>query len=162
MAQKTKRKRRATLRGWWKTLPFLICPVLLFMTFANLEASRLRNQYHRIELVDKEQALRKDISQLQDLDREMNRIEIMDEKAPNWELRDPDPDQIVIVPSDSISKSIDEIHAYQSGIQQERLPTRTVLLHVTYEDNILAEASGADELLNTDRERMAYEARKTD
>jgi len=60
MAQKSKRKRRATLRGWWKVLPFMVCPTILLMTFARWEAGRLQNQYRRGEQLEAIRELRKE------------------------------------------------------------------------------------------------------
>ncbi|MFP6616632.1 MAG: hypothetical protein VCB26_09520 [Candidatus Hydrogenedentota bacterium] len=138
MAQKSKRKRRASLRGWWNVLPFLASPTLLLMTFAHWEAGRLQNQYQRSERLGVIQDLRKEIDYLYDQDRELNRIEVMDKKAPGWGLGEPDPDQVVIVSRDEIEKTLSGIEAYRRDYREAELGTRTVLLHVTYEDELLA------------------------
>ena len=162
MAQKSKGKRRATLRGWWKVLPYLACPIMLLMTFAHWEAGRLQNQYRRIELLKTVQELMKEIGYLRDHDRDLNRIAVMDKKAPGWGLGEPDPDQIVVVPASEVERSLSRIRAYQRDYRVAELPTRTVLLHVSYADEILAEDTGARKFLPSDTERMAYEAKETD
>lgn len=162
MAQKTKRIRRATLRGWWKVLPYLACPTILLMTFAYWEAERLQNQYRRIDLVNTMQELRKEIEYLHDNNRDLTRIEVMDEKAPTWALVEPDPDQIVIVPSGEVEKALSEIQVYRADSVTARLPTRTVLMHLDYAEEVAVELLDPVEHFEAERARMAYEVEETD
>lgn len=157
MAQKTKRSRRTTLRGWWKTLPYLLFPITVFMTFAYWEAGRLQNEYNRINRVQTIQELKKEIAQLRDHDRTLNRIEAMDEKAPNWQLVEPDPDQIVVVPASIIRETLDSLDTVEASAVQEELPTRAVLLHISYEDEVTEATPTANEPSSTSREHVAYE-----
>jgi hypothetical protein len=162
MAQKSKRKRRATLRGWWKVLPFMVCPTILLMTFARWEAGRLQNQYRRGEQLEAIRELRKEIGYLRDQDRELNRISVMDRKAPGWGLGEPDPDQVVVVSGDEIENAVSRIEAYRRDYRMADLPTRTVLLHVSYEDEILTEDADVIRPEVKDWEQAAHEAQETD
>ena len=162
MAQKLTRKRRATLRGWWKVLPFLLCPSMMLMTFAHWEAGRLQNQYLRIELLGQEQELRKEIGNLLDHNREKNRIGDMVKKAPGWGLREPDPDQIVVVSPEEVEAGLEWIAKHRESILVAKLPTRAVMLNLSYEDEQLAENSESLENESLGPEYVANETPESD
>jgi len=157
MAQKSKRKRQATLRNWWMPLPFLIFPTLLFMTFAHWEALRLQNQYRRIELVTTERELRAEIGQLQDYDRVLNGIKVTEKKAAKKEWKRPGPNQLVVVRNDITVKSLENIRAFRLTFPKRGVPTRSVLLHVSYQDAVVANQTDMNSDLESQRERMAYD-----
>ena len=132
MAKTVKRTRRASLRGWWKMLPFLIGPAALLMTFAHWETQRLRNQYDKIDRMRRIEVLTKSIERLRDAERDRTRLELLDEQAPKLELREPNPNQIVIVPPIAIEESLDRIAQYAPPAASAPEPTRDVVVRIEY------------------------------
>lgn len=132
MAKTGKRNRRASLRGWWKVLPFLIGPAALLMTFAHWETQRLRNQYDRIEGLNRIQELTKEINQLRDAERDKTRLELLDEQAPKLELREPDPNQVVIVPPIAVEESLAALAQYTPPEEEPPGPARDVVVRIEY------------------------------
>jgi hypothetical protein len=133
MANKVKRNRRASLRGWWHVLPFLLGPIALLLTFAHWETERLHNQYERIDRMRTIDTLSKEIKQLRDSDRSLTRIELMDEKAPTWQLREPDPNQIIIVPPIAIEQALDRLAEHRPEAEAVEDDARNVLVRIEYE-----------------------------
>ncbi len=141
MAQHKKRIRRATLRGWWKNIPFLALPMGVLMSFAFLETSRLQNQYDKSDLTVYIGQLKKDIESLRANDRDLTRIEVMDSQASLLQLRDPDPNQVIPLSPMAVETGYAKVKTHQSQYRVATLPTRTVVLHVEYEDEF-AQAGG--------------------
>ena len=133
MAQKQKRIRRATLRGWWKNVPFIVLPLGLFMSFAYLETARLQNQYEQSEVISYINLLTRELDHLRANNRELTNMERMDDKSGLHQLRAPDPNQVIPLSSVAVESAYAKVKTY--GLHQTTpvLPTRTVMLHVSYE-----------------------------
>lgn len=134
MAQQTKRIRRATLRGWWRNLPFLLLPMGVFMSFAYLETARLQNQYKQSDVTRYIQQLTKEIENLRANNRELTRIEVMDQQSASWQLREPDPNQMIPLSPIAVETAYAKVNAFSNQYYVAELPTRTVMLHVDYEN----------------------------
>jgi len=92
-----RRRRRASLRGWWRVLPFVAGAGLLFLMFSWLNTHLLRNEYRSIELTAEIQRVKERIAELRGERFELGRLERMDEYAPKQELKEPRPGQVQIV-----------------------------------------------------------------
>lgn len=132
MAKTVKRNRRASMRGWWKVLPFVLGPASLLMTFAHWETQRLRNQYDRIDRLRTIQELTKEIEQLRSSERARASLEVLSEKAPKLEMRERDPEQVVIVPPIAVEEALASLAQYSPPGQTPPDPTRDVVVRIEY------------------------------
>lgn len=97
MRNTPRRDQRATLRGWWKWLPFLIVPFSLVMFEARLHARILANQYEANSLTTKLDEIEGKIDGLQDDQHGLTRLDRIASQAPELELVEPRPGQVVMV-----------------------------------------------------------------
>lgn len=135
MEPKKKRMQRVTLHGWWKNIPFLVLPVGLLMSFAYLENSLLQNQYEQSEVTRYLQGLSKEIDYLRANDRSLTRIEVMEGQSSNWKLREPDPHQVISLAPIAVETAYAKLSQHRSEHSVAQLPTRTMMLHVDYENS---------------------------
>lgn len=121
-----KRPRKASLRGWWHALPFLLSAFAVFFLFTWLEAQRLKNEYRANALVSEIWEVRARIQKLQEQSHYLNRMERMDRQAPSLELIEANPDQIVLVRAGE-----ERVHTPKTNVKDARArtarPTRTVI-----------------------------------
>ncbi len=127
MAARKRKIRRATLRGWWKPLPFLLLPFCVLFAFASLEGRRLQTEYDIIDLITKIRAVNLEIGILRDERRELNRIELLDERAPSLNLVEPDPEQRVVLPKETIRAALRVVQDYSGTVLYRSGQPRTVL-----------------------------------
>lgn len=97
MAKKRRRKRRATLKGWWRGLPLILLGFGLYFSFTWLETQRLRNEYRANELTREIRRVKVDIEKLHVQRQHLNRMDRLDEKAPELNLKVARPDQKVVI-----------------------------------------------------------------
>ena len=92
-----RRRRRVSLRGSLRLLPFLILPfaVLFFETW--LHTQTLRNGYETTRLQQEIKATQERLNQLEDRIASLNRMEIIEATAPELGLVEPDPDKVHII-----------------------------------------------------------------
>lgn len=133
MAKKVRRKRRASLHGWWKVLPFLLGPMMLFMTFAYWESGRVRNQFAANDRKSMIKEIRKEIEDLQVTNHELASIKKMARRAPTMDLQLPTSDQLVVVPPIAIERSLADKATFLPAHAASSLPGRSVLIRIEYE-----------------------------
>ena len=97
MRNTSRRDQRATLRGWWKWLPFLVVPFSLVMFEARLHARILANQYEANALRTKLGEIEGKIDVLQDDQHGLTRLDHIASQAPELELVEPRPGHVVVV-----------------------------------------------------------------
>ncbi|PCJ60075.1 MAG: hypothetical protein COA73_08580 [Candidatus Hydrogenedentota bacterium] len=131
MAVRKRKIRRATLRGWWKPLPFLLLPFCTLFLFAALEGRRLQTEYDIIKLITQIRAINIDIAHLKDERRELNRIELMDEQAPSLDLIEPNPEQRKIISEAVVRKAMKIVESHTESAISAPAPQRTVLYDLT-------------------------------
>ena len=74
-------RRQATLKGWWKALPFLLIPFGAFLTETWLHTEILTNGYRDWDLIGEIRVLKENIVQLEaDLSRKTN-VGTIDQQA---------------------------------------------------------------------------------
>ncbi len=127
-------QQRKKLIGWWKNIPFIVLPMALFMSFAYLETSRLHFQYKETDIRSYIQELEKDIANLNGQEQDGTRIGKMEDQSSEHGLHPPEPDQVVTFERIDIDSAYAKVMAYQTHSIKASLPTRTVLLHVDYEE----------------------------
>lgn len=94
---KSRRHRKVSLRGWWRVLPFLLLPFLVFSYQAWLHTEILANQYEAndlIVLIREAEAANQDLSGAM---QELEGIKRIDAKAPDLGLVEPNPGQRVLI-----------------------------------------------------------------
>ena len=133
MGKKTGRKRRASLHGWWKVLPFLLGPMVLFMTFAYWESARIRNQFATNDRKTMIEEIRKEIEDLQVTNHELASIKRMARRAPSMDLQLPTSDQLVVVPPIAIERSLADKATFLPAHAASSSPARSVLIRIEYE-----------------------------
>ena len=131
--KKGKRNRRASLRGWWKVLPFILGPMALLMTFAQLESSAKRNQLEGNALVEARRDLLTEIENLEVEYRDLVNIKSVSVKALNMQLVERNPDQLVEIQPIAIDESLALKNAYVPRDLNNSTPSRSVLVRIEYE-----------------------------
>jgi len=91
------RRRRASLRGSWRVLPFVAMVGGTLFSFTWLESARLKNEYRAIELSREIQEVKDEVARLCKERHDLGRLERMNEAAPVLELHEPAPGQVLIV-----------------------------------------------------------------
>lgn len=92
-----RRPTRMTLRGWTRGLPPLAACFGLMFLFAWLESQRLDNEYRAQEVTEEILHVKSTIGKLREQQHHLNRMENMEQNAPELSLMEADPGQIVIV-----------------------------------------------------------------
>lgn len=123
---KRRRRRRATLRGWWRALPFVGLTGGLLFCFTWLETERLHNEYRAIELTREIRRVKDHIDELDSQRHRLSRFERMQQAAPELKLIEPTPGQI-----ETISIEIDTLRALLSTpIETPARRTRSAYLNL--------------------------------
>ncbi|MEX2016011.1 MAG: hypothetical protein WD873_05185 [Candidatus Hydrogenedentales bacterium] len=97
MRPRTERKKRASLRGWWKGLPLLVMPFSLIFGEAWLRTQILNNDYEVNALNQRIRTLEGRLKSLRDEQVHLVRMERITAEAPDLGLVEPDPGQIVML-----------------------------------------------------------------
>jgi hypothetical protein len=92
-----RRRRRASLRGWWRVLPFVVAAGGAFATFTWLHSQILRNEYRSIELTTEIERVNDRLAELRGERYQLGRMKRMNEQASERALVEPKPGQIEIV-----------------------------------------------------------------
>lgn len=93
----TRRRRRASLRGWWRTLPFVFLLGATLSVFTWLHTQCLRNEYRANKLANEIQRVKDRIGDLRGERYDLGSLERMKEAAPKHALVEPRPGQIRIL-----------------------------------------------------------------
>jgi len=117
--RKGRRRRRASLRGWWRALPFTLGAGALFLIFSWLHTQLLSNEYRSIELTAEIQRVKDRIAGLRGERFELGSLERMQEYAPRHFLIEPKPGQVQIV-----RPTADELSAIASAGRPSAKPER--------------------------------------
>ncbi len=103
------KKKRATLTGWWKSVPLLLLPFSILFTEAWLHTQILAREYEQNDL---REVLRKtdgQIDVLRDASHELNRMERMERAAPDLGLLPPAPGQVIEIHASTIPMNESEV-----------------------------------------------------
>ncbi len=117
--RKGRRRRRASLRGWWRALPFTACAGALFFVFAWLHTQVLRNEYRSIEITAEIQRVKDRIAGLRGERYQLGSLERMQESAPQQKLIEPKPGQVEI-----IRPTLEEVSALAGASRPAAKPER--------------------------------------
>lgn len=93
-----RRPKGAGLRGWWRSLPFLMAGFGLMFLFTWLETQRLNNEYRAQDLTQEISEVKARMQKLREQIHHLNsfaEMERMERKAPSLDLIEPNPGQIV-------------------------------------------------------------------
>ena len=124
--RKGRRRRRASLRGWWRVLPFVAAAGATFVVFTWLHSQVLRNEYRSIELTAEIGRVKDRLAELRGERYRLGRMERMNEKAPKQELIEPEPGQIQIVRAAAEDMKIFEMPARPRAVTAPA--TRSVVM----------------------------------
>lgn len=94
---KGRRRRRVSLRGWWRALPFVVLGGAMFVSFTWLHTQRLRNEYRAIELKAEIQHTKERIVELRGKGYQLGSMERMEDAAPQHALVEARPGQIQVI-----------------------------------------------------------------
>ena len=92
-----RRPKGAGLRGWWRSIPFLMAGFGLMFVFTWLETQRLDNEYVAQELTEEISEVKARIRKLYEQRHHLNRLERMEHEAPSLDLIEPNPGQIILI-----------------------------------------------------------------
>lgn len=92
-----RRPTRTTLRGWTRGLPLLAACFGLMFLFAWLEGQRLDNEYRAHALTEEILEVNSTIQKLRGRRHHLNRMDRMEQEAPDLFLIEANPGQIVII-----------------------------------------------------------------
>lgn len=120
-----RRYRKASLRGWWRSLPFLLSAFGLLFTCAMLEARLLNNEYRSNALTTEIWEVRAEMKKLRDRRHYLNRMERMDSQAPALSLVPADPEQIV-----PIEIEAEDDRTARRVKRPARTPSRSVVMRL--------------------------------
>jgi hypothetical protein len=95
--RKGRRRRRVSLRGWWRALPFVMMAGGIFFEFTWLHAQRLHNEYRAIELTAEIDRVKDRIANLRGERYRLGRMERISEAAPEHDLVEPRPGQVQVM-----------------------------------------------------------------
>ena len=90
-------KRRASLRGWIKWLPFLVLPFSVLLCEAWLNIETFENDYEAASLNSAMHSLRQDIEELREQELNLRAMDRIQEKAPDLGLVNAEPNQIRLI-----------------------------------------------------------------
>lgn len=94
------RKRRGSLSGWWRYLPFVLVPFVLLFSEVWFQTQILNNEYRKNTLRSNIKRAEARVDALHDEIRELERMERVLQHAPNLGLVPPDPGQIIEILAD--------------------------------------------------------------
>lgn len=94
---KLRRRQRASLRGWWRVLPFVGMVGATLFVFTWLHTQRLHNEYRANELAREIRRVNDRIGDLRGERYDLGRLERMEAAAPEHALTEPRPGQIRIL-----------------------------------------------------------------
>jgi len=124
--RKGRRRRRVSLRGWWRVLPFVIMAGGTFFVFTWLHAQRLHNEYRAIEIADEIDRVKDRIAGLRGERYRLGRMERISEAAPDHALVEPKPGQVQL-----LEPGADDLRAFSVAARptsKPARPTRSVVL----------------------------------
>lgn len=105
----TSHTRRATLRGWWKFLPFIVLPASTIFVEAWLNTQILKNQYTGNGLLAELREVRIEANLLRDRKHHLERMERIHAEASDLGLIQPSPGQFEVIVSEET-----DVEAYAS------------------------------------------------
>lgn len=121
-----RRRRRASLRGWWRVLPFVIAGGGAFATFTWLHSQILRNEYRAIDLANEIDRVNNRIAELRGERYQLGRMKRMNEKAADAALIEPKPGQIETVRAKSEDLKVNQPKTAANALAAR--PTRSVVI----------------------------------
>lgn len=92
-----RRPKGGGLRGWWRSIPFLLAGFGLMFLFTWLERQRLNNEYRAQELTEEISEVKARMRKLHEQRHHLNRMERMEHEAPLLDLVEADPGQIILI-----------------------------------------------------------------
>lgn len=128
-----RRPTRVTLRGWWRSLPFLASGFGLMFLFAWLETERLNNEYRAQDLAEEIIEVNASIAKLQEQRYHLKRMERMEQEAPSLFLREANPGQIVIIQGEEFDAPLPS--RSQTAAREEKVATRSVVFRLVAADH---------------------------
>lgn len=124
--RKGRRRRRVSLRGWWRVLPFVILSSGTFFVFTWMHAQRLHNEYRAIELTAEIDRVKDRIAGLRGERYRLGRMERISEAAPQHALVEPRPGQVKVVQASV--EDLRRMAAVKEPASKPAKPTRSVVL----------------------------------
>lgn len=124
--RKGRRRRRVSLRGWWRALPFVMMAGATFFVSTWLHAQRLHSEYRAIELSAEIDRVKDRIANLRGERYRLGRMERISEAAPDHDLVEPKPGQVQLVQANP-----DDLKPFAVAAQPSSKParaTRSVVL----------------------------------
>ena len=150
---RSRRRKRETLRGWWRVTPFVVMLGATLMAFTWLHTQRLKNEYRANELAREIRRVNDRIGDLRGERYDLGRLERMDARAGEHALVEPRPGQVRV-----LKITLEEMAALQSERvdmpPQRRRVTRSAVLRVdglapiappTTNDTAVAQSAGRTE-----------------
>ena len=102
------RKRKASLRGWWKLLPFILLPSLAVFFEAWVHTQILKDHYEASALLKELHSVRDASDLLRDRHHHLERMERIHYQAIDLGLIEPSPGQIEVIFADAIEEEFDD------------------------------------------------------
>lgn len=93
----SRRIRKASLRGWWKMLPFILIPASVVFVEAWLQTQILRNNYESSHTLRELRESASIVDSLRDRRHELGRMERIHSGAIDLGLIEPGPGQIEVI-----------------------------------------------------------------
>lgn len=124
--RKGRRRRRVSLRGWWRVLPFVVLTAATFFVFTWLHAQRLHNEYRAIELAAEIDRVKDRIAGLRGERYRLGRMERISEAAPQHALVEPKPGQVKVVQANA--EDLKRTTVAKESPPKPAKPTRSVVL----------------------------------
>ena len=107
-------KRKASLRGWWKLLPFILLPasVIFFEAWAHTQI--LKDHYEASALLKELHSVRDASDILRDRRHHLERMERIHNQAIDLGLLEPSPGQIEVIFADAIEEKFEDENDFPS------------------------------------------------
>ena len=96
-----RRTPRATLKGWWKYLPFVLVPFGVVFSEAWLRTEILEGNFRLGEMTEKKREVQEEIRALRVEESELRRLSRIDSAAPDLGLVAPAPGQVIVIELDT-------------------------------------------------------------
>lgn len=123
-----RRPTRATLRGWWHSLPFLASAFGLMFLFSWLETERLANEYRAQDLLVAIKEVKKSSAKLREQRHQLKSMEQLEQKAPSLALIVAEPGQVIIIRGEAREAAWPS--RSRTAASDEAAPTRSVVFHL--------------------------------
>jgi hypothetical protein len=90
-------KKRASLAGWWKGLPFVLVPFAIVFSEAWFRTGILVNYFEIGEITERMRIVQERVQELRAEDSHLRRQSRIDSAAPDIGLVPPEPGQVIVI-----------------------------------------------------------------